>query len=30
VNNIKEELIYLLKKDNYKSIGEAVGKLNKW
>ncbi len=29
VNNIKEELIYLLKKDNYKSIGEAVGKLNK-
>ena len=29
VNNIKEELIYLLKKDNYKSIDKAVGKLNK-
>ena len=30
VSSIKDELIYLLKKDNYKSIDEAVGKLNKW
>ncbi len=29
VNNIKEELIYLLKKDNYDSINQAIGKLNK-
>ena len=29
VNNIKEELIYLLKKDNYNSINKAIGKLNK-
>jgi len=29
VNNIKEELIYLLKKDNYNSINQAIGKLNK-
>ena len=29
VKNIKEELIYLLKKDNYKSVDEAVGKLNR-
>ena len=29
VNNIKEELIYLLKKDNYNSIDQAIGKLNK-
>ena len=29
VNSIKEELIYLLKKDNYKSVDEAVGKLNR-
>mgnify|MGYP001289513960 CR=1 FL=1 len=29
INNIKEELIYLLKKDNYKSVRHAVGKLNK-
>ena len=30
VNNIKKELVYFLKKDNYKSIDKAVGKLNKW
>ena len=29
VNKIKEELVYLLKKDNYKSLDQAVGKLNK-
>ena len=29
VNNIKKELVYFLKKDNYKSIDKAVGKLNK-
>ena len=29
VNTIKNELILLLKKNNYKSISEAVGKLNK-
>ena len=29
VNKIKEELVYLLKKDNYKSLEQAVGKLNK-
>ncbi len=29
INKIKNELIYLLKKDNYKSIRHAVGKLNK-
>ena len=29
VNTIKNELIFLLKKNNYKSISEAVGKLNK-
>ena len=29
VNNIKEELIYLLKKDNFNSINQAIGKLNK-
>ena len=29
VNNIKDELIFLLKKDNYKSVSAAVGKLNK-
>ena len=29
VKNIKEELIYLLKKDNYKSVNNAVGKLYK-
>ena len=29
VNNIKEELIYLLKKDNYKSINQAIGQANK-
>ena len=27
--NIKEELVYLLKRDNYKSLDQAVGKLNK-
>jgi len=30
VNKIKEELVYLLKRDNYKSLDQAVGKLNKW
>ena len=30
INKIKNELIYLLKRDNYKSIKHAVGKLNKW
>ena len=30
VNKIKEELVYLLKRDNYKSLNQAVGKLNKW
>ena len=30
VNKIKEELVFLLKKDNYKSLEQAVGKLNKW
>ena len=29
VNKIKEELVYLLKRDNYKSLDQAVGKLNK-
>ena len=29
VNKIKEELVYLLKRDNYKSLEQAVGKLNK-
>ncbi len=29
VNKIKEELVYLLKNDNYKSLDQAVGKLNK-
>jgi len=29
VSKIKEELAYLLKKDNYKSLNQAVGKLNK-
>ena len=29
VSSIKEELVYLLKKDNYKSVNQAVGKLNK-
>jgi dihydroorotate dehydrogenase len=29
VNKIKKELVYLLKKDNYKSLDQAVGKLNK-
>ena len=29
VSNIKKELIYLLKKDNYNSINQAIGKLNK-
>jgi dihydroorotate dehydrogenase len=29
VNKIKEELVYLLKMDNYKSLDQAVGKLNK-
>ena len=29
VKNIKEELIYILKKDNYKSVNNAVGKLYK-
>ena len=29
VNKIKEELVFLLKKDNYKSLEQAVGKLNK-
>jgi hypothetical protein len=23
-------LVYLLKRDNYKSLDQAVGKLNKW
>jgi len=30
INKIKEELVYFLKKDNYKSLKQAVGKLNKW
>ncbi len=30
VNDIKKELIYLLKKNNYKTVSQAVGKLNKW
>jgi len=29
VNKIKEELVYLLKRDNHKSLDQAVGKLNK-
>ena len=29
VNKIKEELVYFLKRDNYKSLDQAVGKLNK-
>ena len=29
VNKIKEELVYLLKRDKYKSLDQAVGKLNK-
>ena len=29
VGKIKEELIYLLKKDNYKTVSQAIGKLNK-
>ena len=29
VNDIKKELIYLLKKNNYKTVSQAVGKLNK-
>ena len=29
VDKIKEELVYLLKRDNYKSLDQAVGKLNK-
>ena len=29
VNEIKEELAYLLKKDNYNSVKDAIGKLNK-
>ena len=29
VNKIKEELVYFLKRDNYKSLEQAVGKLNK-
>ena len=29
VNKIKEELVYLLKRDNYKALEQAVGKLNK-
>jgi len=29
INKIKEELVYFLKKDNYKSLKQAVGKLNK-
>ena len=29
VSNIKKELIYFLKKDNYNSINQAIGKLNK-
>ena len=29
VNKIKKELVYILKKDNYKSLDQAVGKLNK-
>ena len=30
IKKIKDELIFLLKKDKYKSISSAVGKLNKW
>ena len=29
INKIKEELVYFLKRDNYKSLDQAVGKLNK-
>ena len=29
IKKIKDELIFLLKKDKYKSISSAVGKLNK-
>ncbi|PPR34768.1 MAG: hypothetical protein CFH25_00615, partial [Alphaproteobacteria bacterium MarineAlpha6_Bin3] len=29
VNNIKKELVYFLKKDNYKCVEQAIGKLNK-
>ena len=29
VNKIKEELVYFLKRDNFKSLDQAVGKLNK-
>ena len=29
INKIKEELVYFLKRDNYKSLEQAVGKLNK-
>jgi len=29
VAKIKEELVYLLKKDNYKTVSQAIGKLNK-
>ena len=30
INNIKKELVFFLKKDNYKTVGQAVGKMNKW
>ena len=29
INNIKKELVFFLKKDNYKTVGQAVGKMNK-